>query len=141
LGENKDKDMPNNMILSFAEWIQDYCEHLNKEIKLKNQKVDSKYTRHHIQQWAESSLSFMADSTRLPCPSCKEPIPLHLDNKIITDLIVYLLKDEEQPRWKDINFIQDKMRESAVTHLIECKGHNKDCPISVKGLVALSELL
>lgn len=133
--------MQNNVILTFAEWIQDYCEHLNNEIVLKNQKVDSKYTRHLIQQWAESSLSFMAESTNLPCPSCKEPIPLHLDNKIILDLIVSLLKDEAQPRWKDINFIKDKMIETAEAHLIQCKGHNRDCPISAKGLVTLAELL
>lgn len=133
--------MQNNVILTFAEWIQDYCEHLNNEIVLKKQKVDSKYIRHLIQQWAESSLSFMADSTKLPCPSCKEPIPLHLDIKIIIDLIVSLLKDEAQPRWKDVNFIKDKMRGTADTHLIQCKGHNEDCPISAKGLVALAKLL
>jgi hypothetical protein len=141
--KNGENEMSGNVdVLSeLAGWIRDYCRHMSKEISMGRQSTGSGATRLHIQQWVDTTLSFVAESTGLPCPSCGDLIPLNLDKKVMTDIIVSLLSDNSVAPWKDIKFIANKIKENADEHQIECKGHNKDCPIAETDCAILSDLL
>jgi hypothetical protein len=130
-----------DLLSELAEWIRDYCRHMIEEIANGRQNIRSGATRLHIQQWVDTTLTFVAESTGVPCPSCGELIPLNLDKKVMADIIVFLLSDHQDISWEDIDFIKEKIKENADAHEVECKGHNKDCPIGVSGCVILSDLL
>lgn len=104
-------------------------------------RVDSITTRYHIGQWTESIATFTAQTTKLLCPSCQGSIPLQLDKKLLSDIVISILKDKEKNCQIDSDFVKNKVAESADAHLIPCKGHNKDCVFSAKGCIALSDLL
>jgi hypothetical protein len=114
---------------------------MSEEIAKGRQNIRSGATRLHIQQWVDTTLTFVAESTGVPCPSCGGLIPLNMDKKVMTDIIIYLLSDNKDTSWRDIAFIKEKIKESADAHEVECKDHNKDCPIGVSGCVILSDLL
>jgi hypothetical protein len=130
-----------DVLSEFAGWIRDYCRHMSEEIAKGRQNIRSAGTRLHIQQWVDTTLTFVAQSTGVPCPSCGDSIPLNLDKKVMTDIIVSLLSDNQDRAWEDVHFIEEKIRENADAHEIECRGHNRDCPIGVRGCVILSDLL
>ena len=130
-----------DVLAEFAGWIRDYCRHMSEEIAKGRHHTRSGATRLHIQQWVDTTLTFLAESTGVPCPSCGDWIPLNLDKKVITDIIVSLLSDNQNRSWEDIHYIEAKIEETAKDHQIECKGHNKDCPIGVSGCAILSDLL
>jgi hypothetical protein len=130
-----------DVLAEFAGWIRDYCRHMSEEIAKGRHDTRSGATRLHIQQWVDTTLTFMAESTGLPCPSCGDMIPLNLDKKAITDIIVSLLSDNQNASWEDIQHIEGRIEETADEHQIECKGHNEDCPIGAKGCAILSDLL
>ncbi len=129
------------VLTEFAGWIRDYCRHMSEEIANGRHSTRSGATRLHIQQWVDTTLTFLAQSTGVPCPSCGDLIPLNLDKKVMTDMIFSLLSDNQEPSWEDIYFIEAKIKETADNHEVECKGHNKDCPIGGSGCVILSDLL
>jgi ribosomal protein S27E len=129
------------VLTEFAGWIRDYCRHMSEEIAKGRQNIRSRATRLHIQQWVDTTLTFVAESTGVHCPSCGDLIPLNLDRKVVTDIIVSLLSDNQELSWKDVDFIKEKIKERADAHEIECKGHNRDCPIGISGFVILSDLL
>ncbi len=139
----RDSDPQTECIVVLAEWIKEYCGHLSDEIAKKKLRINSEYAQHLISQWTESTLIFVAESTQLPCPSCEELIPLQLDDKQVGRIITSVVKDKEETKAKeyDIDRIKDKIAESADIHLIPCEGHNKDCPFSRKGWIALSKLI
>ncbi|MBN1830480.1 MAG: hypothetical protein JW896_00055 [Deltaproteobacteria bacterium] len=122
-------------------WIRDYCRYMSEEMAKGRQDIRSGGTRFHIQQWVDSTLTFVTESTGVPCPSCGDLVPLNLDKKVMTDIIVSLLSDNPNTSWEDVDFIKGKIKENADAHEVECKGHNKDCPIGVSGCVVLSDLL
>jgi hypothetical protein len=130
-----------DVLLEFTEWIRDYCRHMSEEIAKGRQNIRSGATRLHIQQWVDTTMKFVAESTGVPCPSCGELIPLNLNKNVMTDMIVALLSDNPNTSYEDVDFIKEKIKENADAHEIECKGHNKDCPIGVSGCVILSDLL
>ena len=129
------------MLSELAEWIRDYCRHMIEEIAKGRQNIRSGATRLHIQQWVDTTLTFVAESTGVPCPSCGELIPLNLNKNVMTDMILSLLSDNPNTSYEDVDFIKEKIKENADAHEIVCKGHNKDCPIGVSGCVILSDLL
>jgi hypothetical protein len=114
---------------------------MSEEIAKGRQSIRSGATRLHIQQWVDSTLAFLAQSTGIPCPSCGDLIPLNLDKKMMTDIIVSLLSDNPDTSWEDTHYIEAKIKGTADDHQIECKGHNKDCPIGETGCAILSDLL
>ena len=130
-----------DVLSEFAGWIRDYCRHMSDEIAKKRHDIDTGATRLHIQQWVDTTLTFLAQSTGVPCPSCGDLIPFNLDKKVMTGIIVSLLSDNQDTSWEDIHYIEAKIKETANEHQIECKGHNKDCPISKTGCAILSDLL
>jgi len=130
-----------DMLAELAGWIRDYCRYMSEEIAKGRQNIRSGATRLHIQQWVDTTLTFVAESTGVPCPSCGDLIPLNLDKKVMTDIIVSLLSDNQDRSWKNIDFIKENIKENSDAHEVECKGHNKDCPIGVSGCVILSDLL
>ena len=140
---NGESEMSGNVdVLSeFAGWIRDYCRHMSDEIAKKRHDINTGATRLHIQQWVDTTLTFLAQSTGVPCPSCGDLIPLNLDKKVMTGIIVSLLSDNQDSSWEDIHYIEAKIKETADEHQIECKGHNKDCPISKTDCAILSDLL
>ena len=140
---NGESEMNRNVdvLAEFAGWIRDYCRHMSEEIAQGRQSTRSGATRLHIQQWVDTTLTFMAESTGVPCPSCGDLIPLNLDKKVMTDMIVSLLPDNQDTSWEDIHNFEAKIEETADEHQIVCKGHNKDCPFGVSGCVILSDLL
>jgi hypothetical protein len=140
---NGESEMSRNMDLlsELAGWIRDYCRHMSEEIAKGRQNIRSGATRLHIQQWVDTTLTFVAQSTGVPCPSCGDLIPLNLDKKVMTDIIVSLLSDNPNTLWNDIHYIETKIEKTADAHEVECKGHNEDCPIGVSGCVILSDLL
>ena len=141
--QNGDIEMSKNMdVLSeLAGWIRDYCKHMSEEIAKKRHNINTGATRLHIQQWVDTTLTFVAESTSMPCPSCGDLIPLSLDKKVVTNIIVSLLSDNQDTSWEDIHYIEAKIEETADAHQIECKDHSRDCPIGVTGCVVLSDLL
>ena len=130
-----------DVLSEFAGWIRDYCRHMSDEIAKKRHDINTGATRLHIQQWVDTTLTFLAQSTGVPCPSCGDLIPLSLDKKVMTDIIVSLLSDNPDTSWEDIHYIEAKIKETAGEHQIECKGHNQDCAISETGCVILSDLM
>jgi len=114
---------------------------MSEEIAKKRHNISSGATRLHIQQWVDTTLTFLAQSTGVPCPSCGDLIPLNLDKRVMTGIIVSLLSDNQDTSWEDIHYIEAKIKENADEHQIECKGHNKDCPISKMGCAILSDFL
>ena len=130
-----------DVLSEFAGWIRDYCRHMSDEIAKKRHDINTGATRLHIQQWVDTALTFLAQSTGVPCPSCGDLIPFNLDKKVMTGIIVSLLSDNQDTSWEDIHYIEAKIKETADEHQIECKGHNKDCPISKTGCAILSDLL
>ena len=130
-----------DVLSEFAGWIRDYCRHMSDEIAKKRHDINTGATRLHIQQWVDTTLTFLAQSTGVPCPSCGDLIPFNLDKKVMTGIIVSLLSDNQDTSWEDIHYIEAKIKETADEHQIECKGHNKDCPISKTGCAILSDLL
>ncbi len=130
-----------DVLTELTGWISDYCRHMSEEIAKGRQNIRSGATRLHIQQWVDTTLTFVAESTGVPCPSCGDLIPLNLDKKVMTDIIISLLTDNQDMLWEDVDFIKEKIKESAHEHQIECKGHSEDCPIGVSGCVILSDLL
>jgi hypothetical protein len=130
-----------SVFAEFAGWIKDYCRHMSEEIAKGRQHIRSAATRLHIQQWVDTTLTFVAQSAGVPCPSCGDSIPLNLDKKVMTDMIFSLLSDNQDTSWEDIHYIEAKIKETADEHEIECAGHNKDCPIGGTGCVILSDLL
>lgn len=130
-----------DVMLNLAGWIKDFCRHLTEEIENNNFDLGSKFTRHHINQWADPILTYLGESTGLPCPSCDESIPLRLHIQIINDLVYSLMTGKGTPGWDDLDYIKSRLEETADEHMIECKDHNDDCHLSDKGWVALAELL
>lgn len=130
-----------DVLAEFAGWIKDYCRHMSEEIAKGRQDIRSAATRLHIQQWVDTTLTFVAQSTSVPCPLCGDSIPLNLDKKVMTDMIVSLLSDNQDTSWEDIHHIESKIEETSDEHEIECAGHNKDCPTGETGCVFLSDLL
>ena len=130
-----------DVILQLAEWLKDYCGHLSNELVLRKKAVGSAFTRHHVRQWVESTLGFLGDSTRLPCPYCGEPIPLYLDPGLMTDIIISLLSDWSNIKGDSMNLIMGRIIDSSDTHQVAFKDHNKNCSVSNKGYVTLSRLL
>lgn len=130
-----------DVLSEFSGWIRDYCRHMSDEIAKKRHDINTGATRLHIQQWVDTTLTFLAQSTGVPCPSCGDLIPLNLDKKVMTGIIVSLLSDNQDTSWGDIHYIEAKIKETADEHQIECKGHNKDCPINKTGCAILSDLL
>lgn len=141
LSRKNELDKRVDVLSEFAGWIRDYCKHMSEEIAKERQDIDSGTTRLHIQQWVDTTLTFVAQSTGVPCPSCGDLIPLNLNKAVMTDVIISLLSDNQHTSWEDIGFIADKIREKSDAHEIECEGHNKDCPIGETGCVLLSDLL
>ena len=84
-----------DVLTELAGWIRDYCKHMSEEIAKGRQNIRSGATRLHIQQWVDTTLAFVAQSTGVPCPSCGDLIPLNLDKKVMTDIIVSLLSDSQ----------------------------------------------
>lgn len=140
MSNQRGSDSETDWMFMLAGWIKDYCESLGDEIAQKKQRIDSRFTQHHISQWVESILTYMAQSTKLPCPSCEELISLQLDTKQMADIITSILKNKQTTEGDGIDFIINKIEESAGAHQVPCKDHNKDCPFSHKGWIALSEL-
>lgn len=128
-------------MVTLVEWMKDYCEYLHDEITRKKRRIDSEYTQHLINQWAESTLIFVAQSNRLPCPSCKESIPLRLDTKIVKNIVMSVVRDYKTAKRADIDIIRNKIEETAGEHQIPCSDHNKNCPFSHKGWITLTELI
>jgi hypothetical protein len=114
---------------------------MSEEIAQGRQSIRSGATRFNIQQWVDTTLTFVAESTGVPCPLCGDLIPLKLDKKVVTDIIVSLLSDNKDNSWEDVDFIKEKIKESADVHEVECKGHNRDCPIGASGCAILSDLI
>ena len=129
------------VLTELAGWIKDYCRLMSEEIAKGRQNMRSAATRLHIQQWVDATLTFVAQSIGVPCPSCGDLIPLNLDKKVMTDIIVSLLSDNQDTPWEDIHDIEAKIKETADNHQIECKDHNRDCPIGALGCAILSDLL
>ena len=141
LSEKSELSRNIDVLAEFAGWIRDYCRHMSEEIAKGRHNARSGATRLHIQQWVDTTLTFVAESTGVPCPSCGDLIPLNLDKKVMTDIIVSLLSDNQDTSWEDTHYIEARIEETADEHQIECKGHNKDCPISETSCVILSDLL
>ena len=135
--------MSRNMavLAELAGWIRDYCRYMSEEIANKRHGTNTGATRLHIQQWVDTTLTFVAESIGMPCPSCGDLIPLNLEKKVMTDIIVSLLSDIQEPSWESIHYIEGKIKETADDHQIECKDHNQNCPISKVGYAILSDLL
>ena len=130
-----------DVLSEFAGWIRDYCEYMSEEIAKKRHNTNTGATRLHIHQFVDTTLTFMAQSTGLPCPSCGDLIPLNLDKEVMTDIIISLLSDNQNRAWEDVHYIEEKIKENADAHEIECRGHNRDCPVGVTGCVILSDLM
>ena len=141
MSEKNEMSRDIDVLTELAGWIRDYCKHMSEEIAKGRQNIRSGATRLHIQQWVDTTLTFVAESTGVPCPSCGDMIPLNLDKKVMTDIIVSLLSDSQDTSWEDVDFIKEKIKENADAHEVECKGHNRYCPIGVSGCVILSDLL
>ena len=130
-----------DVLSELAGWVRDYCRHMSEEIAKGRHNTRSGATRLHIQQWVDTTLTFVAESTGVPCPLCGNLIPLNLDKKVMTDIIVSLLSDNQDTSCQDIQFIEAKIMETADAHQVECRGHNEDCPIGISGCVVLTDLL
>ena len=101
-----------DVLSEFAGWIRDYCEYMSEEIAKKRHNTNTGATRLHIQQWVDTTLTFMAQSTGLPCPSCGDLIPLNLNKEVMTNIIISLLSDNQSRAWEDIRFIEEKIKEN-----------------------------
>ena len=141
LDEKSESEMKKDVMLLLAGWIQDYIKHLDKELALRRQRINSPFTIHHINGWAESTLKFLSQSYSFPCPSCGELIPLNLDMKVITDAIKSLLREIHKAQDVNVDSIRNRLVKVEGEHQVQCKDHNKDCPIGKKGWVSLSQLL